>query len=293
MSQTVYWIRHLRALVPCRPARIGQTHYEEIDVQVENNATGTAQDLGTINPVNILYGSYQTSTFTTVASGSYTIKFIGVDPLGGDNTVFIDQVTLSANAITDGSFETPALATGAVQFGPASGSPWQFSTTAGVARNGSNFIYGNPNAPGGNEVGIIEGNGSMSQTVNLVAGEYNVSFQATQRANGQTHNQQIEVVIDPGQADSQVRFDRPLRHQLSTLRDVELHGYAGFHTIEFVGTSPQGSTSTALIDEVALAAANDEIIDGGFESPVLAANTYQVAPTAALAVLRSGRRRPQ
>ena len=43
--------------------------------------------------------------------------------------------------------------------------------------------------------------------------------------------------------------------------------------------NPQGGNNTALIDVVALAAANDEISDGGFETPVLAANTYQIAPS--------------
>ena len=62
----------------------------------------------------------------------HTIEFLGLDPLGGDNTAFIDQVTLTANAINDGSFEKPSLGSGAYQFDPT-GSPWQFSGTAGVA----------------------------------------------------------------------------------------------------------------------------------------------------------------
>ena len=36
----------------------------------------------------------------------------------------------------------------------------------------------------------------MSQSVNLLAGSYNVSFLAAQCANGQTQGQQIEVLVD-------------------------------------------------------------------------------------------------
>ena len=36
----------------------------------------------------------------------------------------------------------------------------------------------------------------MSQSVNLVAGSYNLSFEAAQRANAQTGSQQIEVLVD-------------------------------------------------------------------------------------------------
>ena len=69
---------------------------------------------------------------------------------------------------------------------------------------------------------------------------------------------------------------------------------AGTHTIEFIGMNPQGGDNTALIDVVSLAAANDQIIDGGFETPALAANTYQAdARRLALAVLRIGRHEHQ
>ncbi len=44
----------------------------------------------------------------------------------------------------------------------------------------------------------------MSQTVYFDAGTYNISFEATQRIEYNTENQQIEVLIDPGQADAQV-----------------------------------------------------------------------------------------
>ena len=50
-------------------------------------------------------------------------------------------------------------------------------------RNGSDFTVGNPNAPNGNQVAFLKNNASMSQTVYLEAGVYNLSFLAAQRVN--------------------------------------------------------------------------------------------------------------
>ena len=91
------------------------------------------------------------------------------------------SVTLTPNAISDGSFEVPALAAKTFQYMPT-GSPWQFSAGTGVTSNGSGFTSSNPNAPDGSQVAFVQGTGSMSQTLYLDAGTYNLSFMAAQRA---------------------------------------------------------------------------------------------------------------
>ena len=202
--------RHLPTLLPGPQRAIYQTHYQQIEVEVDGAPAGA------FDPVNTLFGVYQSLTFT-VATGPHTITFLGLDPLGGDNTAFIDQVTLSANAIQDGSFESPALSAGADQFAPF-GTPWQFSPTAGVARNSSNITAGAPNAPNGYQVGFLEGNGSMTQSANLVAGSYYISFEAAQRTGH--WGQQIKVLVDGAPS----RFDHALQQQLQPLRDVDVHG---------------------------------------------------------------------
>ena len=83
--------------------------------------------------------------------------------------------------MNDGSFETPALSTGDLsssrrQFGPGISRPRPaWPATAAT------FTSGNPNAPDGNQVAFIQGSGSMSQSVDLIAGSYNISFEAAQR----------------------------------------------------------------------------------------------------------------
>ncbi len=50
--------------------------------------------VSTITPSGTSYAEYDTATFT-VSPGAHTIELLGLDPHGGDNTAFIDQVFLN------------------------------------------------------------------------------------------------------------------------------------------------------------------------------------------------------
>ena len=52
--------------------------------------------ISTFTPSGTSYLSYSTATFT-VTAGSHTIKFLGLDSAGGDNTAFIDQISVSSS----------------------------------------------------------------------------------------------------------------------------------------------------------------------------------------------------
>src|SRR5262249_60827759 len=99
--------------------------------------------------------------------------------------------------LADMSFETPVLQSGTYRYNPT-GSPWTFVGKAGVASNGSGF--NNPPALD-NQVAFLQaGDGSLqmsgswiSQTVNLAAGVYNLSFQAAQRPG---NHQTFAVEVD-------------------------------------------------------------------------------------------------
>lgn len=257
---------------------IYQSNYEEIDVKVVNDTTNSTQDIGTINPVNTLYGSYQTSAFLVTTAGKYTIEFIGSNPLGGDDTAFIDNVTLSANAVNDFSFEAPALNSSTYQqlsLPNAPASSWQYSGMAGVAHNGSGFTGLNPSAPDANQVAYIEGSGSsISQTVELVPGEYDISFMAAQRANNQGQTIEVEVNNVPE------GLITPVGIGYSLYSSSAFTITAQTNTIKLIGTM-SSSSSTALIDEVSLTPANDGIGDGGFQTPALPGTTYLQQPPGA------------
>ena len=62
----------------------GQTFEVEVDGNV----------VGTFTPSGSNYTTSTTDSFT-VSGGNHTISFIGLNPLGGDNTAFVDQVTVN------------------------------------------------------------------------------------------------------------------------------------------------------------------------------------------------------
>jgi hypothetical protein len=254
-----------------------QTHSQEFQVLVDG------LQVGLVTPTDSTYRSYQTSIFT-VTAGPHTVEFVGLNPLGGDNTAFIDEVALSAaDALSDGSFETPSLPANTFQYAP-NGSPWQFSGAAGVTGNRSGFtnepnvaglpVAGNPDAPNGTQVGFVQDNGSMSQSVYLDAGTYNVSFLAAQRAGRyQTSYQSVEVLVDS----APVGTITPTGPTYLSYQSSNFTVAAGTHTIELLGLNPQGGDNTAFIDEAVVAQAN-LFSDGIFATPLLAADAFQYAP---------------
>jgi hypothetical protein len=50
--------------------------------------------VGTFTPSGASYQTYITASFT-VAAGSHTITFQGLDSAGGDNTAFVDAIMIS------------------------------------------------------------------------------------------------------------------------------------------------------------------------------------------------------
>jgi RHS repeat-associated protein len=58
--------------------------------------------LGTFHPASGSYADYSTQTFTTTA-GAHTLKFVGVNSLGGDHTAFIDNVRITGSPVAAGA----------------------------------------------------------------------------------------------------------------------------------------------------------------------------------------------
>ncbi len=202
---------------------------------------------------------------------------MGLNPLGGDNTAFIDQVAvqnITANQPIDPGFESPAVGTSAYAYDP-SGSPWTFSGYAGVTGNGSAFTAGNPNAPQGSQAAFIQMTGSVSQSVALAAGTYSISLDAAQRAIGSS-NQTIEVLIDNVPLGSFT----PGSTNYALFTTTIFYEPAGVHTIEILGLDPHGGDNTALIDQVSVVAAQaNQPADPGFENPLVGAYAFQYDPS--------------
>src|SRR6185369_4386435 len=74
-------------------------------IQRTNCCNTGGQDIGvyvdstqvaTFHPSAIAYTEYSTPAFVTT-SGSHTVKFAGLNPLGGDHTAFIDNVQITGS----------------------------------------------------------------------------------------------------------------------------------------------------------------------------------------------------
>src|SRR5262249_14506329 len=69
---------------------------------------------GQFTPTGTVYSGYTTTAFT-VPAGYHTLTFVGLNPTGGDNTAFVDQVQINVVLSGFGSrgsgFEVPQAST--------------------------------------------------------------------------------------------------------------------------------------------------------------------------------------
>lgn len=251
-----------------------QTTRQDFSVSVDGTSVGTFTP-----PSDGSYNAYTTASFT-VATGTHTVTFTGLDTAGGDNTAFIDNVKLApapaavaqpANA----GFESPAIGAGGAAYIIAPiNAGWNFLGTAGLTGNASAFTGANPNAPQGAQVAYLQMTGSISQAVSLAAGTYAVQFVAAQRILWQSGMQDLEVMID-GQAVGQ--FTPSTGGVYSTFQTSAITLASGTHTIEFLGLDSAGGDHTAFIDAVQIVPAvpsSAPVLDSGFENPSVGSNAF-------------------
>lgn len=163
-----------------------------------------------------------------------------------------------AFAQSNGGFESPVLANGVFNYGP-SGASWTFTGGAGVSAPNSGFTAGAPEVPQSRQVGFIQNNGSMQQTVTLAPGSV-LSFMATQR-NGYPDDQDLQVLVNGIVQDFALGSPngRVTTHKIRPPRDwyetyaVRLASVTktGSYTVTIRGLRTSGD-GTALIDSVAV-----------------------------------------
>jgi hypothetical protein len=206
--------------------------------------------LGTFSPSGTSYASYSTASFK-LAAGTHTVKFVGLNPNGGDNTAFVDLLSLNLQGPPVGNdlgFEFPSVgygSWGSFQIQPV-GALWNFQGSAGLAGNGSGFTSGNSSAPDGTQIAFLQMTGSFSQSINLAAGAYTIDFQAAQRANWQSSSQTFEVLVDG----KLIATIKPTGKSYSDYLTSGFAVTAGPHLVKFVGLNPNGGDNTAFIDSV-------------------------------------------
>ena len=132
--------------------------------------------VGTFTPSGTSYQSYTTAAFT-VAAGSHTITFQGLDTAGGDNTAFIDAVArVSMPVVADAGFEQVAVGAGQLPVPPRRLALDLLRRRRRLGQQQRLHRRQPARAPGA-QVAFLQGTGSFSQVVTgWAAGSYTLTF---------------------------------------------------------------------------------------------------------------------
>jgi hypothetical protein len=153
------------------------------------------------------------------------------------------------------SFETPNVGNNFLIDPTGPGVGWNFIGSSGVSGNNSLFTQGNPPAPDGTQVGILQNVTIFSQVVGgFNAGQqYTLSFLAAQRGSGgsQPSTEKLQVSVDG----NPVGTFQPPGTNYSAFTTVPLLLTAGSHTFTFTGLGgTTGTDNTAFVDLVTITA---------------------------------------
>jgi hypothetical protein len=231
--------------------------------------------VGSFNSLTGASFTTQTTSSFTVTAGTHVVTIQGTDLNGGDNTAFIDQVAVNqqATSLADSGFEGVVLPGNGFEYSPT-GSPWAFSSGAGVSGNGTAFTSGNPAAPQGSQVVFLQQQGSISQAVTFAAGSYTLSLSAAQRGNG-GGAQTLQVLVDGNVVST---FNNLAGTGYSTLTTASFTVTAGSHVVSIQGTNGSGGDNTAFVDQIAITQVTTGLTDSGFEQLPLGPGGFQYNP---------------
>ncbi len=269
---------------------LGGTNHQNFQVYL-TDPVGQIHLVGTFTPSGRTYQQFTTAPFQAVFDGTYTLSFVGVDSVGGDNTVLIDNVSLatqggvSAPQFADSNFALSGLLTGGSQYAPA-GTPWSFQGSSGIAANASAFTYDNHASPRSNQAAFLQGFGQISQVFsptsqgNYENGYYTISVLAAQRAVGYpaTTNYENFAILVNGQ-NVGTFLPSGVSWQQFTSRPFFINTNVGF-TVTFQGLDTAGGDNTVLFTNptTSLVAPSGVQLGGGnlsFESPALSAGQFE------------------
>ena len=221
-------------------------------------------------------GNIAGSTNASLVVSNISSSDVGIYTIVVSNAFGVATSTgavLTVTVVQNFGFETPSLG-GGYQYNPT-GAAWTFLNGSGISGNGSGFTSGNPNAPEGVQVAFLQGAGSsISQTLTMAGGTYQVVFSAAQRANYPQAGQTFNVTWD-GQVIG--TFAPP--ESATNYLDYTTSAFSvtnGNHTLAFVGTDLNGGGDTIFLDNVRVVAP----MQLGVSSPNLSGNgAFQLSVT--------------
>ena len=252
---------------------------QDFEVLIDTTSLGVFRPSGT---------SYEDviAAVSGVTAGAHTLKLVGRDSAGGDNTVFIDNVRVQVGSISldvsNFGFEQPPVGDGAFQYNPTTlVTGWSFAGSTGVSGNGSDFTS-NQTAPEGVQVAFIQGGSAsvISQSIFVSqAGQVQVMLRAAQRGNccGQGGSaQDFEVLIDT----TSLGVFRPSGTSYEDVIAAVSGVTAGAHTLKLVGRDSAGGDNTVFIDNVRVQVGSIslDVSNFGFEQPAVGDGAFQYNP---------------
>jgi YD repeat-containing protein len=201
------------------------------------------------------------------------------DPDGNDT--FVTYYTLdNLGEVTQtqvyNAEEQPITFDGATYNEPSAVGGWRYILSAGITADSSGVAAGNPSL-GTSQVGFVEGEGGMSQTIDFSEGNYTVSLDAAQRAYYNYGYQTIAILVDG----ATVGTFTPAGTSWSS-ESASFNVSAGLHTITFDAVDSEGIDQTALIGDVSIAVATGgtgstpTVADGDFDTPTVDSYAYNI-----------------
>ena len=184
------------------------------------------------------------------------VSWLRLACLPGFIVLFLTGSLATAQSISDGSFELPALTPNTYTLASGStipGSPWSFAGTTGVrgiSTNGSPFTAQTVATSNGNQVALIQGVGTLTQQVYFPsAGNYQVSLQAILR----WESFDAQVLTLAIEVDGVSRWSgQPAKGNYVTNTTPTLALAQGQHTIVLRTTNSSNQDNTVFIDAVSI-----------------------------------------
>ncbi|MEO7341824.1 MAG: hypothetical protein ABI073_13170 [Luteolibacter sp.] len=188
---------------------------------------------------------------------------------------------LAGQTLASPGFEEPSLAANAFQYRPT-GSGWSLLGSAAIARNGSAF--GNPTAPEGSQVLVLQGSSSAERPVCFPwPGLYQLKLKSAQR-NG--NRQTFKITLDG----TPVSYITPAGSSFTETTLTDIYIPSGTHILKLQGTNPFGGDNSAFVDNLMICKnpTVQQIANSGFEAPSLTADTFAYRPEGAGWTFASG-----
>ncbi|HJU40846.1 MAG TPA: G8 domain-containing protein [Tahibacter sp.] len=220
---------------------------QTISVRIDNT------EIGTFVPPGTSFSAHSTPSIV-LEGGTHTLKIVGTNPFGGDNSALVDDVQLIAeNLLVDGGFETPNLTSSPYYgYAPQSGSvawsyPGEPNTNAAGVVSSENPSWDNGIAPEGDQVLFVQGGSDSvaTQTFQAAAGQYRLTLKAARRY---AQNQVLRLLIDG----VEIGTVSPQSNTYATYVFDGLWLTSGNRVFSIVGQNPGGGDNSAFVDDVQL-----------------------------------------